>query len=86
MPIRACHCCEKPIVRLESRGRPADYCSIRCRRRLERRRAQWDRRAAACAEDGFLAINRDDPDRTEAQRQHWQQLLDDARATLGPRP
>src|SRR3954453_7113500 len=26
------------------------------------------------------------PDRTEAQRQHWQQLLDDARATLGPRP
>jgi hypothetical protein len=84
--LKTCLFCRKPLVRSLRPGRPADYCSARCSKRMERRRAQWDRRAAACAEDGFLAINRDDPDRTEAQRQHWQQLLDDARATLGPRP
>ncbi|MGF7213734.1 hypothetical protein GGE65_008384 [Skermanella aerolata] len=73
-------------MRTERRGRPADFCSISCRRRLEKRRAAWDKRAAMCAEDGFFALNRDLPFRTDEQRAFWQQQLDETRATLGPRP
>ena len=82
----ACVCCGKPVLRTERRGRPANYCSVRCRRRLEKVRALWDKRAEACAEDGFLAINRDMEGRTAEQRAFWQSELDRARAALGPRP
>jgi hypothetical protein len=83
----ACVCCGKPVVRLERRGRPANYCSVRCRRRLEKMRGRWDKRAAACADpSGFYALNRDMEFRTEEQRQYWQAELDRARADLGPRP
>lgn len=82
-----CRCCGSPVVRLERRGRPADYCSISCRRRLEKKRALWDQLAAQCADPGgHYAANRDEPGRTPAQRAFWQQQLDAARAALGPRP
>jgi hypothetical protein len=84
--LKTCLFCRKPLVRSLRPGRPADYCSARCSKRMERRRALWDRRAAACAEDGFLAINRDMEGRTPEQRAFWQSELDRARAELGPRP
>lgn len=83
---KVCVCCGKPVLRTERRGRPADYCSIRCRRRLEKMRASWDRRAAMCAPDGFYSLNRDMEFRTDEQRQFWQSELDRARQELGPRP
>jgi hypothetical protein len=83
---KTCICCGRPLIRSERPGRPADYCARKCARSMEKRRARWDRQAAACAEDGFLAINRDDPDRTPEQRAYWQGELDRARAELGPRP
>jgi hypothetical protein len=84
--LKTCICCGKPLVRTVRPGRPADYCSARCSKRMERRRAQWDRRAAACAEDGFLALNRDMEGRTPEQRRFWQAELERARKELGPRP
>jgi hypothetical protein len=81
-----CRCCGKPVQRTERRGRPANYCSVQCRRRLEKRRAQWDKRAAMCLENGFFAQNRDMVGRTAEQRAFWQRQLDAARAELGPRP
>jgi hypothetical protein len=85
--VRACLCCGRPLVRSERPGRPANYCSGKCSKRMEKRRALWDRRASMVADPGgFYAINRDEPDRTPEQRQYWQAELDAARATLGPRP
>jgi len=82
-----CRCCGKPVARTERRGRPADYCSIRCRRRLEKRRAKWDQRATTVADPGgFYAVNRDMAGRTPEQRQFWQGELERARVELGPRP
>jgi hypothetical protein len=84
---QSCQVCGKPVIRLKRRGRIADYCSIRCRRRLERRRRRWDKRASLCADPGgYYADNRDMAGRTPEQRAYWQQLLDAARAALGPRP
>jgi hypothetical protein len=80
-----CLVCGKPVTPVVGRGRQPDYCGTSCRRRQEKRRAKWDKRAAACAEDGFFAINRD-LDRTPEQRAFWQQQLDEARRELGPRP
>ena len=81
-----CLVCGKPVKPVIGRGRQPDYCSVRCRRKREKARARWDRRAAAVAEDGMFALNRDMEFRTDEQRQYWQAELDRARATLGPRP
>jgi hypothetical protein len=83
---KTCICRNRPPIRSERSGRPADYCARKCAGSMEKRRAQCDRQAAACAEDGFPAINRDDPDRTPEQRAYWRGELDRAGAELGPRP
>lgn len=68
-------------------GRPnREYCGDRCRRRLEKRRAEWDRRARAVAPGGTFDRNTNLPSRTERQRAHWQSLWDRAREELGGRP
>jgi hypothetical protein len=86
MAAQSCRVCGNPIIRRLRRGRIADYCSIRCRRRLEKRRLRWDKHVAMCGEGGYYAVNRDMPDRTPEQRAYWQQQLDEARAALGVRP
>jgi hypothetical protein len=84
MASQSCRVCGQPIIRRTRRGRIADYCSIRCRRLLAKRRYAWDKRAKLCRE--YYAANRDMPDRTPEQRAYWQAELDAARAALGARP
>jgi hypothetical protein len=84
MAAQSCRVCGNPIVRRFRRGRIADYCSIRCRRCLEKRRRAWDKRARLCAD--YYAANWAFPGRTAEQRAYWQAELDAARAALGPRP
>jgi hypothetical protein len=84
MGAQSCRVCGKPVIRLKRRGRIADYCSIRCRRHLEKRRRAWDKRAALCTD--YYAANRDMAGRSPEQRAYWQRLLDAARAELGARP
>jgi hypothetical protein len=83
--MQSCRVCGRLILRLKRSGRVADYCSVRCRRRLEKWRKSWDTRASLCADPGgYYAGNRDMPDRSPEQRAYWQQQLEQARAELIP--
>jgi hypothetical protein len=42
MSERACPVCQKEVPPRPGRGRPKSYCAIRCRRRREHEREEWD--------------------------------------------
>lgn len=71
-------------------GRPnREYCSDRCRRRLETRRREWDVRARSVVPGGIFDRNVNFPGRTERQKEHWRKLWERAKddlAALGERP
>ena len=75
-----CRWCKSSFDGSRTRGRRPAYCSIGCRRAIERRRAYWD------IGYRYYSGNRDVEDRSDLQRQAWQHDLNEWLATFGPRP
>lgn len=77
------HCGDLIYGRAPPKGQPVLYCSVECRRGIERARPRWDKNSAACSDDGYMAQRSRNEALTDRQRAYADQWLQDRRTELG---